>query len=1304
MNLLKNPSRNRKARAWLYFFIPVLILLATILLILNSWLLKKFATATEDRLLFELRNKAADIRREFSEVLQQNEKRLSALEQKIRLASDQEVFFIFKKSDLKPEIDGLAWLDQDFKPLLWVGNVADLEHQATSWSENSTSLLSTSFLVRDRASYYLVQLKKVHENRILVSFKLLAFRPQFQSSYLKEFLLLKSARKAGADLNFWEYTADVQSLENLFTRHQDEYFSPQREEKESRSLYFPLRNKKGRILATVTLNSIQLLEKKADSFQYLKLISYLCLILSLILCLVAAFQSDLNNKKSEAIVLLAGSLVFLSVIRVILIHTSEIKLISGLRIFSPEVAAFFSSVKIFKSPADIFLTILLLAILCYLARKFIRRITSEEISKPEDSSLINIKKAVQILLVSIFTSLLILTIATLTRIIVANCNLNLTGFTFSLTSLLLYLSLFLLALTAIYFLIEPLIDWAFSSSSRLLFNYAVYVLGGLLFYLVLIIKFRPQPALPFQLLLWIVLPFIIKKTKPGLFLYVLLLFLASGLQFYLIQTETAAKTRQLTENVLVHQVTSQKSWGEMAIKQSFSELQKKTREISVFLKNPADRNFARYLWDKTIVSRFNWNSCLYLQAADKKIISSFSLNLPFFPEQTDSLPFTPVPQFQEFFLEIMGREKHFLVGYQDFGQPQTPSGRLVLWLSLDPELLPFYHSANPYFELLRLNTLPSLQHFPVDLIVFNQKGQILNQTSRLSFPCPEVELDKEGSNRQGQWIDLNHEGTSLRGYALLLDDGNIYVFYYRTASVRSLLTTFFKIFFLYLIFSSIYFLLHLLKKKELFQMTHTFSARVYLAFFAATLIPLFLFIFFTQNMVQKIFSGRFVQEATSRAYFARSILDDFISLQEQTSNHTPEISQDLVFWMSNTLNNDVNLYKNGHYLSSSRAEFFETGIMPQLLDGETYYRLTYLNEPLVVNRRTIGTFFYQTLTIPFRYQENTYFLSLPFPLEQQEISETMKQVVEFIMFSSFFLMLLIALFARTIKRMIIFPIDKLIRATREVSLGRLDVRVEHKSQDELKHLVDGFNSMVESLKNHEKELAEMSQKLAWTEMARKVAHEIKNPLTPIQLSAEHVLKVHKDKHPEFGRILQESMSYIISEVENLRRIAQDFMAIAREADERKEIVDVSLISQELLAPFVNTLKGKIRFSIIKEGQIFLVLGSRGKIKVAIRNILINSIEAIKDKGLVEMTLREKPSEIEVEIRDTGVGMAPEVLERIFEPYFSTKAGGTGLGLAICRKIIEEHGGRILVESQPGQGTKTTLVFPKLVDSQNQVIS
>jgi nitrogen fixation/metabolism regulation signal transduction histidine kinase len=235
--------------------------------------------------------------------------------------------------------------------------------------------------------------------------------------------------------------------------------------------------------------------------------------------------------------------------------------------------------------------------------------------------------------------------------------------------------------------------------------------------------------------------------------------------------------------------------------------------------------------------------------------------------------------------------------------------------------------------------------------------------------------------------------------------------------------------------------------------------------------------------------------------------------------------------------------------------------------------------------------------------------------------------------------------------------------------------------------------MIKNLKAHEQELAEMSKKVAWTEMARKVAHEIKNPLTPIQLSAEHVLKVYEDKNGDFDLALKESMSYIISEVENLRRIAQEFMEISRDTILQKDPLDLAEVLEDTLRPYRRLLSERIRFKVVYSGRDFRTRGDAAKLKTALRNIIANAVEAISHKGEVDVSLGREGSKLRLVIRDTGPGMSRETIERIFDPYFSTKDSGTGLGLPIAKKIIEEHGGTIQVSSERRAGTAVTIDLP-----------
>jgi nitrogen fixation/metabolism regulation signal transduction histidine kinase len=278
--------------------------------------------------------------------------------------------------------------------------------------------------------------------------------------------------------------------------------------------------------------------------------------------------------------------------------------------------------------------------------------------------------------------------------------------------------------------------------------------------------------------------------------------------------------------------------------------------------------------------------------------------------------------------------------------------------------------------------------------------------------------------------------------------------------------------------------------------------------------------------------------------------------------------------------------------------------------------------------------------------------------------------------------------------MIVNPIQRLLKGTKEVSLGNLETHIDYRHQDEMKTLIEGFNAMVMNLKQHQQELADMSKKVAWAEMARKVAHEIKNPLTPIQLSAEHLLKVYEDNKEDFDQVLEESASYIITEVENLRNIAHEFLQTSKEASLKKEELDLKELIIETVTPYKNLLAERIEFVESYEASDFPTVGDRGKLKIVLRNILNNAIESIQDKGKVSITLKNEDMIFAIEISDTGTGIDEEMAERIFEPYFSTKDVGTGLGLPIAKKILEDHEGKIHATVRKAGGLTISIKLPQ----------
>ncbi|MCI0415866.1 ATP-binding protein [bacterium] len=215
---------------------------------------------------------------------------------------------------------------------------------------------------------------------------------------------------------------------------------------------------------------------------------------------------------------------------------------------------------------------------------------------------------------------------------------------------------------------------------------------------------------------------------------------------------------------------------------------------------------------------------------------------------------------------------------------------------------------------------------------------------------------------------------------------------------------------------------------------------------------------------------------------------------------------------------------------------------------------------------------------------------------------------------------------------------------------------------------------------------------AWAEMARRVAHEVKNPLTPIQLSIEHLVRVYHDRSENFSDVLRECSDAILKQVKTLRRLVSDFSLYGRPAVLNKTDVDLEPFLKELISHYRFPEGIGVHTNI--DEDLPTVRIDPDKIRGALMNIIENGLQAMNGNGKIVLKAERTPdSSVRIQIQDTGQGVPPDILPRLFEPYFSTKTGGTGLGLAIARKNIEDHGGKIQVESKEGKGTTVTITLP-----------
>ncbi len=273
------------------------------------------------------------------------------------------------------------------------------------------------------------------------------------------------------------------------------------------------------------------------------------------------------------------------------------------------------------------------------------------------------------------------------------------------------------------------------------------------------------------------------------------------------------------------------------------------------------------------------------------------------------------------------------------------------------------------------------------------------------------------------------------------------------------------------------------------------------------------------------------------------------------------------------------------------------------------------------------------------------------------------------------------------------PILALRRHTQRVAAGDLDARLEVDRRDELGELAEAFNRMTAELAESRARLVRAEKESAWSEMARQVAHEIKNPLTPISLSVNLLRRARAEGSPEAEAILERTLDMVERQVENLRQIAQGFQAFAGKRRLEPVETDLRALIDEVLE-LEHAWAEELGVRVVVEGEGVRAELDPTELRRVLINLVTNALQAMPAGGELRVTVREEAGAVVLEVLDTGEGVSEEVRRRLFEPYFTTRSAGTGLGLAICKRVIDEMGGEIHLEAAEGGGTRAWLRLPR----------
>ena len=296
--------------------------------------------------------------------------------------------------------------------------------------------------------------------------------------------------------------------------------------------------------------------------------------------------------------------------------------------------------------------------------------------------------------------------------------------------------------------------------------------------------------------------------------------------------------------------------------------------------------------------------------------------------------------------------------------------------------------------------------------------------------------------------------------------------------------------------------------------------------------------------------------------------------------------------------------------------------------------------------------------------------------------------------------LLAIIFSLWIAARVSRPIEQLAHAAEEVAGGNWDVRVPPRGRDEVSVLARSFNHMTEQLQSQRDRLVQSERVAAWRELARRLAHELKNPLFPLQLTVENLVRARELPEAEFDEVFRESTATLATEIANLKTIIgrfSDFSKMPKPELERidaKDVVERVRALYETFASNAANFDAKIKIAVDVADAPMPLDADPELLHRALSNLVLNAMDAMPDGGVLTISAHPKGEGVELRVADTGQGMTPEECERLFTPYYTTKQHGTGLGLAIVQSVIADHAGTIAVESAASGGATFIITLPR----------
>lgn len=509
--------------------------------------------------------------------------------------------------------------------------------------------------------------------------------------------------------------------------------------------------------------------------------------------------------------------------------------------------------------------------------------------------------------------------------------------------------------------------------------------------------------------------------------------------------------------------------------------------------------------------------------------------------------------------------------------------------------------------------------------------------------------------------------------------------------------------YLFVIYALLFFVIAALVKTFPFHFPFPFtdfSAKIQFFLVSSLLVALVLFGVGTTYYIQKQYQQKNFKNLSEKVRSVNLELEQKIGTEEFMSEQLQSYIAALLVKFSNVFYSDINLYDTeGNLYATSRPEVFDKGLKSRRMNPEAYRQLILRNRAEWVQEEQIGEMTYLSAYIPFKNYNNEVlaYLNLPYFSKQGEL----EQEISTFLVSTINIYVGIFTLALLVSVLLINQLSKpLLMIRKQISRLKLGSSVElidWESKDEIGALVKEYNRIAIELNESAEQLAQSEREDAWREMAKQVAHEIKNPLTPMKLSIQHLQRAYESGDQIDQDRIKRTTQNLIEQIDTLSNIANAFSTFAKMPE--KELEKTDLLSALQAAITIYEHEVEIQFTKQLKADKAWIMGDKDQLLRLFNNLIKNAVHAIEEKedGKIEIVISESDQNYKISIADNGVGIAEEQKDRIFEPNFTTKSSGSGLGLAMSKNIINHLNASIRFKSQLGEGTVFYLEFEKEVD-------